>query len=173
VATFVRIGPVPINLTLVPIVIGAAVFGVKAGAFLGFMFALVVVVMGISGQAPFGHALFLISPAAMVLSFLARGILAGTVAGLVYKLLSEKNRYLAVVCAAIATPITNTGLFFATMFLLFNNRLAELATERGASVVYFLFIILAGTNFLIEMGINILLSPTIKRIIDVRKKAVA
>ena len=41
VASGIRIGPVPISLTLVPIVVGAILFGPGAGAGLGFVFGLV------------------------------------------------------------------------------------------------------------------------------------
>ena len=40
--TFVRFGPFSISLVLVPIVIGAALYGAKAGAWLGFVFGVVV-----------------------------------------------------------------------------------------------------------------------------------
>ena len=44
VATFVKIGTFPVTLTLVPIVVGAALYGPKAGAWLGFVFGVVVLI---------------------------------------------------------------------------------------------------------------------------------
>ena len=44
VATGIKIGPVPISLTLVPIVVGAILFGQGAGAFLGVAMQIVVAV---------------------------------------------------------------------------------------------------------------------------------
>ena len=41
VASGIKIGPVPISLTLVPIVVGAILFGPGAGAFLGGVFGVV------------------------------------------------------------------------------------------------------------------------------------
>lgn len=46
---FVRFGPVPITLSLAPIIIGAAVYGSSAGALLGGVFGLVVLLGGILG----------------------------------------------------------------------------------------------------------------------------
>ena len=48
VATGIKIGPVPISLTLVPIVVGAILFGPGAGAFLGGVFGVVCLIAGIA-----------------------------------------------------------------------------------------------------------------------------
>ena len=49
VASGIRIGPVPISLTLVPIVVGAILFGPGAGAGLGAVFGVVCLIAGITG----------------------------------------------------------------------------------------------------------------------------
>lgn len=48
VASGIRIGPVPISLTLVPIVVGAILFGPGAGAGLGAVFGVVCLIAGIT-----------------------------------------------------------------------------------------------------------------------------
>ena len=50
VASGIRIGPVPISLTLVPIVVGAILFGPGAGAGLGAVFGVVCLIAGITGM---------------------------------------------------------------------------------------------------------------------------
>ena len=166
--SFISIGPFAISLVLVPIVIGAALYGVAAGAGLGAMFGLVVLIMSINGVDVGGHVLWLANPIATSLVIMLRGILAGGAAGAIYLFVSKKNKFAGVVCAAIVCPIINTGLFLAAMYFIFPDFLAAWAGDAGA--VYFLFITLAGINFLIEMGINIVLSPTIVRIIDAAKR---
>lgn len=52
VATFVKIGSFPVTLTLVPIVVGAALYGPRAGAWLGFVFGAVVLIACITGGGP-------------------------------------------------------------------------------------------------------------------------
>ena len=47
--TFIRFGPFSITLALAPIIIGTAIYGKKAGAYLGFVFGLVVLVTGLLG----------------------------------------------------------------------------------------------------------------------------
>lgn len=158
----------PITLVLVPIVIGAAIYGIAAGAILGGVFALVVLVMTISGADPGAFILWTANPLATFLVIMLRGILAGTTAGAVYQALAPKHKMAAVVCAAIATPIVNTGLFILAMQFIFPDIVTQWAD--GASHIYFLLIGLAGLNFVIEMAINIVLSPTIVRIIHIAKR---
>ena len=43
---FIRFGPFSISLVLIPIVVGAALYGAGAGAWLGFVFGLVVLLVG-------------------------------------------------------------------------------------------------------------------------------
>ena len=52
VATFVKIGAFPVTLTLVPIVVGAAIYGTKAGAWLGAVFGAVVAIACATGADP-------------------------------------------------------------------------------------------------------------------------
>ena len=62
VASGIRIGPVPISLTLVPIVVGAILFGPAAGAGLGAVFGIVCLIAGISGADQFTNVLWVASP---------------------------------------------------------------------------------------------------------------
>jgi thiamine transporter ThiT len=90
IGSFIRFGVFSISLVLVPIVVGAALYGPLGGAWLGFVFGVTVLV---SGDANF----FLQYNAfATVLVVLVKGTAAGWCAGLVYRWLSGKNQYLAV-----------------------------------------------------------------------------
>ena len=83
-----QIGGLNINVSLVPIVVGAAVYGWKVGAWLGLMSGGVILV---AGQA----AAFLpISPLGTIVTVLVKGTLCGLIAGLVYTALSKKNQCL-------------------------------------------------------------------------------
>ena len=79
--SFIRFGPFSVSLVLVPIVIGAALFGMGGGAWLGFVFGVVVL---LSGDA----AAFLpIHVFGTVLTVLLKGTLAGLAAGFIHTLL--------------------------------------------------------------------------------------
>lgn len=176
VATFVKIGSFPVTLTLVPIVVGAAVYGAGAGAWLGGVFGVVVAVMCITGADAGGAIMWNANPFATFAICLVKGIAAGWAAALVYRALSHKNDSVAVVCAAIVSPVVNTGIFVAGLLTffwdIFESWMDGWATAGGyeANPVLYIFLGLAGVNFLIELTINLILSPVIKRIISARRK---
>jgi len=162
----IKFGMFSISLVLVPIVVGAAVYGWKAGAWLGFVFGVAVL---LSGDA----AAFLpVNPLATVLVVLVKGTACGLCAGLIYKLLEKKNKYLAVIAAAIVCPIVNTGLFLLGCQLFFLETVTGWGVAAGfENVGTYLFIGLAGINFIIELGVNIVLAPIISRLIKIGKKS--
>lgn len=159
---FIKIGPFSISAVLVPIVIGAATCGVGIGAWLGLVFGVVVL---LSGDA----SLFLaINVPGTIITVLAKGILCGLGAGLVFKALSKKNMYLAVILAAIACPVVNTGVFIVGCLLFFMETVTQWA--GGTNVGQYMIVGLVGFNFLVEMAVNIVLSPIIVRLINIRNK---
>jgi len=159
---FIRFGPFSISLVLMPIVVGAALIGAYAGGWLGLVFGFVVLV---SGDA----ALFLaVNPAATILVVLLKGLLAGLAAGAVYGLLAGKSRTAAAIGAAIACPIVNTGVFILGSYAFFLPTLTMWAEAAGgfANVTAFIFIGLVSVNFPVEFGLNLVLSPTIVRLVQ-------
>ncbi len=77
VATGIKIGPVPISLTLVPIVVGAILFGPGAGAFLGAVFGVVCLIAGIAGTDKFTNVLWVASPFWLVVVCVGKAVLCG------------------------------------------------------------------------------------------------
>ena len=165
-ASTIRIGPVSITLTLVPIIIGAALYGWKAGAWLGFVFGVIVMF------TPDVAAFMAISVPATLVTVLLKGTLAGLCAGLVYTAVEKKNRTAAVVASGIAAPIVNTGIFLlgcAMFFMEIVNGLAA-ANDMEDNVLKFVIVGMVGWNFLIELGMNILLSSAVVFIIAIVKR---
>ena len=161
--SFVRLGPFSISLVLIPIVIGAATCGWKMGGWLGFVFGVAVL---ISGDAA---AFLTISPGGTVLTVLLKGIACGLVSGLVYELLSKRNQLLAVFVAAVVCPIVNTGVFLLGCFIFFLEAVASWGVAEGyQNTVSYMFLGLAGGNFLVELAANIILAPVIVRVINFR-----
>jgi len=163
VCTFVKFGPFAITLALVPIIVGAAVYGPKAGAYLGAAFGAVVLFCCVFGMDPGGQILWNASPFLTVLLCFFKGAAAGFAAGVVYKALRKKSVYGGVFAAALVCPIVNTGIFIAAMFLFFNDILTSWAA--GTAVLSYAFMGLAGVNFLVELCVNLALSPVILRIL--------
>lgn len=166
---FVIAGTVRLSFVLVPIVLGAIMTGVVGGMILGLLFGVLTLVMGIAGADPFTFVLFSQHPILTILTCVVKGTAAGFLSGLAYNLLYSKNRTAAVFTASAIAPIVNTGLFILGA-LLMSDTLSSEFVPNGSSVIYFLIIDCAGINFLIELGINLLLAPSVCRIIkSVRK----
>ena len=172
----------PMSLVLIPIVVGAFHLGPMAGAFLGGVFGLMTVIMGFSGADAFTNILFNNFGATKmiicVLLCFAKAIGAGLGAGLIYKGLGKafggKYKTLTTVISSVAAPVINTGLFVATMLLFFFNDMGAIQTALGMPAITpsfkFIFLVLAGWNFVSEFLINLFVSPAVARVIDVIKK---
>ena len=164
--SFIKLGPFSVSLVLVPIVIGGAVLGEKIGAWLGLVFS--ITVFG-SGDAA---AVLAINIPGTIITVLLKGVLCGYLSALTYRLIAKKNKYVAVFAAAVVCPLVNTGIFFAGCFLFFMETLAEWAAGFGleGQTVKYMFVGLAGGNFLFELGTNLILSPMIVTILNILKK---
>ena len=161
--SFIKVGPFAVSLVLIPIVVGAAVYGVKAGAWLGFVFGVVVTIAVVTGADAGGYIMFSARPVMTVIVCLLKGTAAGYVAGLVYRAISKKNALAGVIVAAAAAPVVNTGLFVLAMLQL-------QAWAGDTAVATYIVTGLVGVNFLLELGVNLVLSPTITRLIAAGKK---
>lgn len=152
-----------ISLVLVPIVVGAAMYGYKAGAWLGFVFGVVVLITDAS-------AFLAVSVPGTVVTCILKGALAGLVSGLVYSAIEKKNRILAVFVSAIVCPIVNTGVFLLGCMIFFMDTINAWSQAAGyANAGAYMILGLVGVNFLIEMAVNIVLSSVIVKIISIGK----
>ena len=155
-----------LSFVLVPIVLGAALCGVGVSTWLGFVFGLVVL---LSGDAA---AFLAVDIAGTIVTVLVKGAACGLAAGLVYRVLEKKSIYLAVCAAAVACPIANTGVFLIGCVLFFLDTIKEWGAALGyENAISYMFLGLAGVSFVIELLINLVLSPVIVRLINIRKRA--
>jgi len=162
-SNYVQFGPVSITLSLIPIVVGAIIYGPLAGFALGCVSGLLVFV------APATISLFW--PYGIVTTFFVCVLkmgLAGLSAGWIYKLLVNKNKKFAVTLASISVPIINTGLFAIAALVFYADLLAEFNTE-GQNTIAYLFFTFIGFNFLIEFAVNSGLSPVVLRLVNMTK----
>ncbi len=162
--SFIHLGPFSISLVLAPIVIGAAMCGYKIGGWLGLVFGAVVLLSG--DAAPF----LAIDITGTVITVLAKGFLCGITAGLVYKALEKYNRYVAVILSAVVCPVVNTGVFLIGCKVFFMSAITEWGVAEGfANAAQYMFLGLAGGNFIVELIVNIVLAPVVMRIIKLNK----
>lgn len=162
---FIKIGGLAsISLTLIPVVLGAALLGAGAGAWLG----------GISGAVFFltADAAFWLglSIPGTIITVMVKGIASGLLAGITYKLLESLNRYLAVLVSAVVCPVVNTGIFLLGCLVFFMDAVSGGASAEGMSVGGYLIVFFVGLNFVFELLLNIIVSPALLRILNIKKK---
>ena len=196
---FIKLGPFSISLVLIPIVIGAATCGVGIAAWLGLAFGVTVLISGdaaaflvvnvagtiitvlakgtacglFAGLAYKGVLALLDKRSEKLIGRIKKeyGLCDACTPG-VLKFISRNNRYIAVLVAAIVCPLVNTGIFLIGCLLFFMDTVAGWAAAAGlgGGVAYYMIFVLVGANFLFELGSNIILSPVVVRLLNLRRK---
>lgn len=160
----IRFGVFSITLVLVPIIVGAALYGYKAGAWLGLVFGVVVLFTD-------AGAFLAVNAPGTIVTCIAKGVLAGLAAGAVYTLASKKNQLFAAILAGIVAPVTNTGIFLIGCRLFFYETIQGWASAAGfENAGAYMFLGLAGINFIVELAINLVLAAAIVQIVRLVKK---
>lgn len=170
---FIKFGVTSINLTLVPVIIGAALLGPGVGAWLG----------AVSGAAFFltGDAVTWLGWSAVgtVATVMVKGIVAGFCSGVVYRLMRRLTAKLKIgdiastFVSAIVCPIVNTGLFVLGCILFFRNTpLFDGVDGTSVTVGGFLIFTMVGVNFLAELAANLILAPALCTLLRIFEKEI-
>lgn len=174
----IPIGVAGLNLSfvLVPITLGAMLLGPVAGAILGFLFGFVVLMTGVAGTNFFTAYVLSDSPFFTVVTVLLKGIVAGAVAGLLYKLIKKKNKYVAVFVAAAVVPLLNTGIFILGALCMSGTVKAFVSSYMpdfdGRNIMYIIVVGLVTVNFFIEFAINLICAPALYTVETVVEKQI-
>lgn len=163
-----RIGPVTLSFSLVPLVIAAVFIGPGAGALLGLVSGVVTFVQVLTAADPFYTLLIATNPLLTALICISKTTLAGLLAGLCYRAICKvsKHRALNVILPAVVCPVINTGIFCIGMYFGFGSALQSSAifgAAASAGLASYILIGLAGGNFLCEVLINVVLCPIIAK----------
>lgn len=158
------IGVFRINLVLAPIIVGAALYGCWAGGFLGFVFGVVVLLTD--------AGVFLgINVLGTIVTCLLKGIFSGMTAGAVYRLAARTNATVATILGGICAAVVNTGVFLLGCRVFFYDTMLAWGQEAGFDNVWLYMLVgFVGLNFLVELGVNLVLSSVTTRIVIMRKK---
>ena len=174
--TFIKVGPFPFSLVLIPIVVGGFLFGAKTGALLGGAFGVMALVYSITGGDPGGNMMWVANPWLTAIVCLVKGVAAGWAAGFICSAFQKKTKhYIGILLASMAAPIVNTGIFLLFLTTCYNSTLVSWAAGGGygSSAWELTRYILGGIvliNFGFEFVTTTVLSPATKRIIDALKK---
>ncbi len=168
----IPLGIFTVTLTLVPIMLGAILYGPATGALLGGVFGAAVSIQVVTGLAgAMSTQMFVLAPVITIVICMLKGILAGLGAGWVFKLFQNaKNKTLGVFLSAFSCPIINTGIFVAALFLFYYDLMVSYAADNQyAGAFAFVFIAVVGWNFVIEFLINVALMPLVLRLMKILK----
>ena len=155
-------GGTAINLALIPVVVGAILYGPKGGLTVGLFLGVITLMPGQGAEGFYVN--WYMTILAIILCLLKTG-LAGFVAGVVFRVLKKHNYAVATISAGIVTPIINTGIF-----ILLYGVLIKIMTGEAYSVTFVAITLTVWIAFLIELGINIILGPSIASLIKVLTK---
>ncbi len=161
-----------INLTLIPIVVGAALLGPLGGLILGLACG-AMTLMTPMAMAIMSHSWIM----AFLICFGKTG-LAGLAAGWIYRGLAKKNRHVGIVAASVATPIINTGVFVGGCVLLLDFFVANpgvlgfeaIAANISAGGFFTMICVAIAPNFIIEFLVNAIASTAIYQVVKVIEK---
>lgn len=120
---YLSLGIVEITFLTIPVAIGAIVCGPGCGATLGAVFGATSFIqcLGIGRPSPFGMALFSINPLSTVLICFVPRILAGLLAGIIFKAFKKKSGTVSYAITALSTGVFNTLFFVAILVTCFST----------------------------------------------------
>ena len=171
----IPVGMFTITLTLVPIMLGAILFGPASGAILGGVFGVVVAIQVVTGAAGLlSSEMFLQTPVVTVILCVLKGTAAGWVSGLIYRVFAKHEKTkLGVILSSIACPIVNTGIFALGMFVFYNALINTWAINNAfANGFTFVMVGCIGLNFVVEFAVNVLLIPVALRMMKIVKRLI-
>jgi len=166
-SNYVSFGSISITLALIPIAMGAILYGPLVGFFLG------AVMGGIVLTAPSTGGFLQHNLVATVFLCLLKTGLAGLVSGLLFKLFAHlaknkenkktKNAFFAagIIVAALVVPVINTGLFILGATIFFIGLFGDFITIINIVIT---------TNFLVEFLVSAVLSPALVTLVRVLTK---
>ncbi len=173
ISQYLVFGPVSITLSLIPIILGAILFGPVSGGILGGVMGAMVTYSVVTGAGGLlSTMMFQKHPILTVVLCFLKTIAAGVLSGWIWKLLQNKVKPLVgTLLTALACPICNTGIFCAALLIFYNDILHTFAAGADFTNVFlFIVVMILGINFVVEVAINLILTPAILRIIDAVKK---
>lgn len=175
----VKVSAVAPTLALIPLVIAGAMHGILGGAVLGTLFGFICFIYGFFGLDAFTNIMISQKPLETLAICMVKGILAGVLGALVYKLLMKltKNKvFPATLASSVIAPVTNTVIYLAGMTLFFRNMTVDgkpyFGFEPDATLIsvfgaMFLMVI---TNFILEVIITAIASPILASTLAKSKK---
>ncbi len=137
-------------LGIIPVIVGAAMYGPLCGMWLGLAFSGATFITDWASVAAF----FDQRPVIAIFLVIFKIVAAGAISGVAYKLLAKENEIFAAMVASIIAPIVNTGIFLTFAGLLFRETIG----------VFGAFVAMILPNVIAEFLMCPLLAPALIRV---------
>ena len=156
-------GGTAINLALIPVVVGAILYGPLGGLSVGVFLGMVTLLPGQGAEGFYVN--WYMTILAIILCLLKTG-LAGFLAGWLFRLFSKKSFIAAIFASAIITPVINSGTF-----LLLYGLLIYIMTGQAYDATFVATFAAIWIAFLVELVVNIVLAPAISSLVKILAKS--
>jgi uncharacterized membrane protein len=160
---YISYGALSITLIHIPVIIGACLLGVKAGAALGAVWGVSCIIKAITAPPSPLEGIIFRNP---LIALIPR-ILMGIAAGLVMYAVQKKSKVLGAVLASIAGCLTNTILVMGGIYLIYGEKYGDALNISSISFGGLTNYILTafGINAVIEIAVAIIITvPVVKAI---------
>ena len=152
---YLRLGAVEISLLAIPVAFGGAVMGVGSGALLGLAFGVSSFIQCF-GASPFGATLLSINPFFTFITCIPTRILAGFLAGVIFKAVSQKGKEkTGATVASLAGPLLNTLFFMSSLVIFFSGTdyIKGIMEALGAKNVFSFVALFVGVQGIVEAAV--------------------
>ena len=162
----INVGALSITLTIIPIAVGAILYGPLVGAILGFVFGIVSFAQCF-GYSPFGLQLLSINWFYTFLVCVPSRILAGMLPAFISRGFKKihLNGHVSDAICSILVPLFNTIFFMSVLILCFyqTDFIQGIVSTLGASNAFMFVILFVGINGLTELLVGAFITfPIIK-----------
>ena len=156
-----------ITFSMVPIAVGAMLYGPAVGAILGGVFG-IVSFLQCFGYSAFGALLLSENPLFTFLVCVPTRILAGLITGLISKSMQRSNKAvneLRFIVGSLIAPLLNTVFFMSTLVALFykGDTIQYFVNALGAANPFVFIVLFVGINGLVEIVAGFVIAYPVAR----------
>lgn len=148
----ISVNGVSLNFSLLPVTIGALMYGPLVGGFLGLVTGVIIL--------PGAGAFLAFSPFGTIVVCLVKTTVAGLLAGFAFRFFMKKAPIAGVFVCSIIVPLVNTALFILGCFTIFSGLMQDWAGSPD-QVIGYVFVGLIGFNFIFELIVALVLTPSV------------
>lgn len=161
---YIKTPVLSVTLLTVPVAIGAAILGPKAGAVLGLTFGATSFINSLTGQSAFMTLLMGVSPFGVFVTTVVARVLCGWCTGLIFKGLHsiKATQRISYYASSLACPLLNTLFFMSSLIIFFYGTV----NAKGTFSNPFSYVIATvGTQGLIEAGTCFVIASAVTRVL--------